>query len=147
MDLLHQMVRYYQFKHCTKKWWRSLFFFLLAVRCYNAYISGLKTSIAKYKSGYVGPQFHWWAMGNPVKLGPKERAGGLGIGTCYPSDEKVLLNQEYLRETHLNMTVRDSEDKGLQGVCSVKDWHWCLCHSHQLWLQTVPRGCTHRDTQ
>ena len=46
VDVLEQMVRYYQFKP---------FFFLLAVRCYNAYIAarcaGGKTFTAECKSG------------------------------------------------------------------------------------------------
>ena len=50
VDVLEQMVGYYQFKHHSKKWWTRLFF-LLAVGCYNAYIAarcaGGKTFTAK----------------------------------------------------------------------------------------------------
>ncbi|KAL2099439.1 hypothetical protein ACEWY4_005919 [Coilia grayii] len=38
VDLLDQMVGYYQFQHRSKKWWRRLFFFFLSVSCYNSYI-------------------------------------------------------------------------------------------------------------
>ena len=54
VDVLEQMVGYYQFKHHSKKWWTRLFF-LLAVGCYNAYIAarcaGGKTFTAECKSG------------------------------------------------------------------------------------------------
>ena len=38
VDLLDQMVGYYQIQHQSKKWWRRLFFYFLMVSCYNSYI-------------------------------------------------------------------------------------------------------------
>jgi hypothetical protein len=38
VDLCDQMSGYYQLHHRSKKWWRRLFFYLLAVSVHNAYI-------------------------------------------------------------------------------------------------------------
>ena len=37
VDLLDQMVGYYQIQRRSKKWWRRLFFYFLMVACYNAF--------------------------------------------------------------------------------------------------------------
>jgi hypothetical protein len=50
VDLLDQMVSYYQFKHRSKKWWRRLFLFFLSVSCYNSYIAA--RSAGAYKGCY-----------------------------------------------------------------------------------------------
>ena len=50
VDLLDQMVSYYQFQHRSKKWWRRLFFFFLSVSCYNSYIAA--RSAGAYKGCY-----------------------------------------------------------------------------------------------
>ncbi|KAK0139205.1 PiggyBac transposable element-derived protein 4 [Merluccius polli] len=50
VDLLDQMVSYYQFQHQSKKWWRRLFFFFLSVSCYNSFIAA--RSAGAYKGGY-----------------------------------------------------------------------------------------------
>ncbi|KAK0153615.1 PiggyBac transposable element-derived protein 4 [Merluccius polli] len=51
VDLLDQMVGYYQFQHRSKKWWRRLFFFFLSVGCYNSFIVA-RGAEAAYKSSY-----------------------------------------------------------------------------------------------
>lgn len=53
VDLLDQMVGYYQFQHRSLKWWRRLFFYLVAVACYNAFVAARSAGGAewKYKRG------------------------------------------------------------------------------------------------
>ncbi|KAL2087244.1 hypothetical protein ACEWY4_018303 [Coilia grayii] len=50
VDLLDQLVGYYQFQHGSKEWWRRLFFFFLSVSCYNSYI--LAMGAEAYKGSY-----------------------------------------------------------------------------------------------
>ena len=39
VDLLDQMVGYYQIHHRSTKWWRRLFFYLIGVAAYNAFVA------------------------------------------------------------------------------------------------------------
>ncbi|XP_030217354.1 piggyBac transposable element-derived protein 4 [Gadus morhua] len=39
VDLLDQMVAYYQIRHRSTKWWRRLFFYLFSVAGYNAFVA------------------------------------------------------------------------------------------------------------
>ena len=54
VDLLDQMVGYYGFQHRSKKWWRRVFFFFLAVSCYNAYIAARSIGGTAFRNKYRG---------------------------------------------------------------------------------------------
>ncbi|KAK0137988.1 PiggyBac transposable element-derived protein 4 [Merluccius polli] len=54
VDLLDQMVGYYGFQHRSKKWWRRVFFFFLAVSCYNAYIAARSVGGTAFRNKYRG---------------------------------------------------------------------------------------------
>ena len=49
VDLLDQMVGYYQFQHRSTKWWRRLFFYLMSVACYNAFVAARSAGGAEWK--------------------------------------------------------------------------------------------------
>jgi len=44
VDLCDQMVGYYLLNHRSKKWWRRIFFYLMEVSAYNAYIIARDTN-------------------------------------------------------------------------------------------------------
>jgi hypothetical protein len=44
VDLCDQMVGYYLLNHRSKKWWRRIFFYLMEVSAYNAYIMARDTN-------------------------------------------------------------------------------------------------------
>ncbi|XP_060777628.1 piggyBac transposable element-derived protein 4-like [Neoarius graeffei] len=55
VDLLDQMVGYYQIDHRSSKWWRRLFFYFLSVACYNAFVAARSAGGDEWKyrkSGY-----------------------------------------------------------------------------------------------
>ena len=49
VDLLDQMVGYYQIQHRSTKWWRRLFFYFLTVACYNAFVAARSAGGADWK--------------------------------------------------------------------------------------------------
>jgi hypothetical protein len=55
VDLLDQMVAYYQIRHRPTKWWRRLFFYLFTVAGYNAFVAARSVGGPGWKyrrSGY-----------------------------------------------------------------------------------------------
>ncbi|XP_041918572.1 uncharacterized protein LOC121682480 [Alosa sapidissima] len=54
VDQLDQMVGYYGFQHRSKKWWRRVFFFFLAVSCHNAYIAARSVGGTTFRNKYRG---------------------------------------------------------------------------------------------
>ncbi|KAL7406584.1 hypothetical protein ABVT39_022659 [Epinephelus coioides] len=112
-DLLDQMVGYYQFQHCSKKWWRRLFFFFLAVRCYNAYVAarcaGGKTFTAKYKSGYK----EWLKdlaheLVTPVTVRSAPQPTVLEGATSEHDCEKIYTKRRVCRECALSRSGTDA---------------------------------------
>ncbi|CAM4573597.1 unnamed protein product [Leuciscus chuanchicus] len=49
VDLLDQMVGYYQIHHRSTKWWRRLFFYFVTVACYNAFVAARSAGGAEWK--------------------------------------------------------------------------------------------------
>ncbi|XP_038123493.1 piggyBac transposable element-derived protein 4-like isoform X2 [Cyprinodon tularosa] len=54
VDLLDQMIGYYGFQHRSKKWWRRVFFFFLAMSCHNAYIAARSVGGTAFRHKYRG---------------------------------------------------------------------------------------------
>ena len=54
VDLMDQMIGYYQFQHRSLKWWRRVFFFFLITSCHNAFIAAKSVGGSDFKKTYTG---------------------------------------------------------------------------------------------
>jgi hypothetical protein len=54
VDLLDQMVGYYQIHHRSTKWWRRLFFYLIGVVAYNAFVAARSVGGPAWKYRWTG---------------------------------------------------------------------------------------------
>lgn len=102
VDLLDQMVGYYQFQHRSKKWWRRLFFFFLAVSCYNSYV------VARSAGGNKGGYKEWLEdlaeeLVTPVtaRSAPKCASGPVGASAEHDC-EKIFDKRKVCRECSLS---------------------------------------------
>ncbi|KAJ8405604.1 hypothetical protein AAFF_G00315840 [Aldrovandia affinis] len=111
VDLLDQMIGYYQFQHRSKKWWRRLFFFFLAAGCYNAYVAARCAggNTFKYKSGYKD----WLEdlaqeLVTPVTARSAPQCSSGPVGATSEHDcEKIFEKRKVCRECALSRSGTD----------------------------------------